>query len=114
MSLRHGLFCVNTFDNRTGTANPAGICKLGRPPDPVWMQTRVREMNLSYTAFVVRIWHGFSLRWFTPRGVIEQAGHPPLATAHILWERIDIPARIIPDGSSQKTGGSLQREGVTT
>ncbi|MCK9579621.1 MAG: PhzF family phenazine biosynthesis protein [Methanoregula sp.] len=80
------LFCVDAFAGHIGMGNPAGVCLLTEPADPAWMQMVAREMNLSETAFVLKEENGFGLRWFTPRVEIELAGHPTLATAHILWE----------------------------
>ena len=86
MVLQDGLFCVDAFAERIGTGNPAGVCLLGQPADPVWMQMIAREMNLSETAFIVRERHGFGLRWFTPSVEVDLCGHATLASAHILWE----------------------------
>lgn len=97
MILRDGLFCIDAFAERIGTGNPAGVCLLGQPADPAWMQSVAREMNLAETAFVVREKDGCNLRWFTPRTEIDLCGHATLAAAHILWEegylREDEPAR---------------------
>jgi len=86
MGLRNSLFCVDTFTDRIGTGNPAGVCLLEHPAEPAWMQTIAREMNHSETAFVVREKDGFNLRWFTPRTEVDLCGHATLATAHILRE----------------------------
>ena len=97
MILRDSLFCIDAFAERIGTGNPAGVCLLGQPADPAWMQSVAREMNLSETAFIVREKDGFNLRWFTPRTEIDLCGHATLAAAHILWEEgylmEDEPAR---------------------
>jgi PhzF family phenazine biosynthesis protein len=57
-----GLYCIDAFASHAGTGNPAGVCLLEKPADPLWMQMIAREMNLSETAFVVRDRDGFSLR----------------------------------------------------
>jgi len=67
MSLRHGLFCVDAFAGRIGTGNLAGVCLLGQPADPLWMQTITCKMGLRETAFIVREKDGFNRHWFTPR-----------------------------------------------
>lgn len=51
-----------------------------------WMQGMAMEMNLSETAFLLKIEEGFSLRWFTPKTEVSLCGHATLASAHILWE----------------------------
>jgi PhzF family phenazine biosynthesis protein len=91
MNFQNGLFCVDTFAGRIGTGNPAGVCLLGQPADPGWMQTIARELNLSETAFLVREMNGFNLRWFTPCAEVDLCGHATLASAHILWEERYLP-----------------------
>ncbi len=46
------LFHVDAFTNRPFTGNPAAVCLLDEPGDPVWMQDVAREMNLAETAFL--------------------------------------------------------------
>jgi predicted PhzF superfamily epimerase YddE/YHI9 len=108
MILRDGLFCIDAFAERIGTGNPAGVCLLGQPADPAWMQSVAREMNLSETAFVIRENDGFNLRWFTPRTEIDLCGHATLAAAHILWEegylREDEPARFFTKSGTLSAG----------
>ena len=50
------------------------------------MQNIASEMNLSETAFLLKMEDGFSLRWFTPKLEVELCGHATLASAHVLWE----------------------------
>lgn len=52
-----------------------------------WMQSVAQEMNLSETAFLVKVEGGYGLRWFTPTKEVSLCGHATLASAHILWER---------------------------
>ena len=51
-----------------------------------WLQGVAAEMNLSETAFVVRVEDGYRLRWFTPTVEVALCGHATLAPAHILWQ----------------------------
>ncbi|HET6779064.1 MAG TPA: PhzF family phenazine biosynthesis protein [Gemmatimonadales bacterium] len=77
---------VDAFTDRPFTGNPAAVCLLAEPADPVWMQQVAREMNLAETAFLVRQRDGFDLRWFTPGTEVDLCGHATLASAHVLWE----------------------------
>jgi predicted PhzF superfamily epimerase YddE/YHI9 len=77
---------VDAFTDRPFTGNPAAVCLLPEPADPVWMQHVAREMNLAETAFLVRCPDGFDLRWFTPTIEVDLCGHATLASAHVLWE----------------------------
>ena len=88
---------VDAFTSEPFRGNPAAVCVLPAPADPVWMQRVAREMNLSETAFLVRREDGeFDLRWFTPVVEVDLCGHATLASAHVLWEeghlRTDTPA----------------------
>lgn len=85
------LYVVDAFTDRPFAGNPAAVCLLPAPADGAWMQRLAQEMNLSETAFpVVPPGDGphteFDLRWFTPGAEVDLAGHPTLATAHVLWE----------------------------
>src|SRR5487761_67232 len=46
------LFQVDAFTDRVFAGNPAAVCLLPHPADPLWMQLVAREMNLSETAFL--------------------------------------------------------------
>jgi len=85
------LFQVDAFTNRPFTGNPAAVCLLDEPGDPVWMQNVAREMNLSETAFLQKQAGGYSLRWFTPTVEVDLCGHATLASAHVLWEQGYLP-----------------------
>lgn len=77
---------VDAFTDRPFTGNPAAVCLLQSPADPVWMQQVAREMNLAETAFLRRQNDGYDLRWFTPSTEVDLCGHATLASAHVLWE----------------------------
>ena len=83
---------VDAFTSEPFRGNPAAVCVLPAPADPVWMQRVAREMNLSETAFLVRRENGeFDLRWFTPAVEVDLCGHATLASAHVLWEEGHLP-----------------------
>lgn len=63
------------------------MCILAGPREETWMQNVAREMNLSETAFLLKIDDGYNLRWFTPSVEVDLCGHATLASAHILWEK---------------------------
>ncbi len=80
------IFQVDAFTDKPFRGNPAGVCLLKETASDSWMQGTAMEMNLSETAFVLKIRGGFSLRWFTPKTEVSLCGHATLASAHILWE----------------------------
>ncbi len=80
------IYQVDAFTDKPFSGNPAAVCILSGPADPVWMRNVAAEMNLSETAFLYREGEGYSLRWFTPTTEVELCGHATLASAHVLWE----------------------------
>jgi PhzF family phenazine biosynthesis protein len=80
------IFQVDAFTDRPFAGNPAAVCVLTEPRDDRWMQQVAAEMNLSETAFLLRLTDGWSLRWFTPVVEFDLCGHATLASAHVLWE----------------------------
>ena len=80
------IYQVDAFTEKAFSGNPAAVCILSAPGDPVWMQNVAKEMNLSETAFLHKQKDGFNLRWFTPAVEVDLCGHATLASAHILWE----------------------------
>ncbi|MEP6995048.1 MAG: PhzF family phenazine biosynthesis protein [Acidobacteriota bacterium] len=77
---------VDAFTERPYAGNSAAVCMLPAERDASWMQLVAREMNLSETAFLVRLQDHFDLRWFTPSVEVDLCGHATLASAHVLWE----------------------------
>ncbi len=89
---------VDAFTDRRFSGNPAAVCVLHESREAGWMQDVAAEMNLSETAFALRL-DGparFNLRWFTPNSEVDLCGHATLATAHVLWEEGHIPPDQIP------------------
>lgn len=80
------IYQVDAFTEQAFKGNPAGVCVLDKAKPEPWMQSIAMEMNLSETAFVLKMEEGFSLRWFTPKKEVSLCGHATLATAHILWQ----------------------------
>ncbi len=87
------LYQVDAFTDRVFGGNPAAVCPLDTwLPDDV-MQSIALENNLSETAFFLPRAEGgkggeYDIRWFSPVLEIDLAGHPTLATAHIIFSRL--------------------------
>ncbi|MFP5042568.1 PhzF family phenazine biosynthesis protein [Parasediminibacterium sp. JCM 36343] len=79
------LYQVDAFTNTIFGGNPAAVCPLQEWLPTEKMQQLANENNLSETAFFVQEGDGFYIRWFTPEFEIDLAGHPTLATAHVLF-----------------------------
>jgi predicted PhzF superfamily epimerase YddE/YHI9 len=82
---------VDAFTSRAFGGNPAGVCPLEQwLPDGI-LQAMAREHQLAETAFFVSERPGrYRLRWFTPEIEMDLCGHATLATAHVLWNHLDL------------------------
>jgi PhzF family phenazine biosynthesis protein len=92
MSIR--VYQVDAFTDRVFAGNPAAVCPLEVWLEADVMQAIAAENNLSETAFFVtpdtsRGGDEFAIRWFTPVDEIDLAGHPTLATAHVIFSALD-------------------------
>ena len=86
--MRIPIYQVDAFTDRLFKGNPAAVCPLENWLDDKVMQNIAAENNLSETAFYVKKGNGFEIRWFTPRLEINLAGHPTLATAHVIYNHL--------------------------
>lgn len=92
-------FCI---PNESFSGNQAAVCLLtfdDEIPDNI-KQKIGGEINLSETAFVSQSWnksvprksqHDYTLRWFTPTDEIALCGHATLASARVLFDRMEVP-----------------------
>ena len=80
------IYQVDAFTSELFAGNPAAVCPLENwLPDEV-MQSIAMENNLSETSFFLIKNDKFYIRWFSPKVEIDLAGHPTLATAHIIFK----------------------------
>jgi len=87
--MRIPLYQIDAFTDHVFGGNPAAICPLESWIPDATMQAIATENNLSETAFFVRDGEGYFIRWFTPVAELDLAGHPTLATAHLIFERLE-------------------------
>lgn len=80
---------VDAFAERPFEGNPAAVCPLDAPLDETVMQSIAAEANVSETAFLTRGGGEYSLRWFTPLCEVDLCGHATLASAHIVFTKLD-------------------------
>lgn len=85
-SFENIVYQVDAFTNKVFKGNPAAVMIAESMPTDSFMQDLAMEMNLSETAFVVPKKGTYEIRFFTPKAEIPVAGHPTLASAHILYE----------------------------
>ena len=82
------IYQVDAFSNHLFSGNPAAICPLADWLDHKVMQSIAMENNLSETSFFIIKDNKYYIRWFTPVTEIGLAGHPTLATAHIIFQEM--------------------------
>src|SRR5688572_31454112 len=82
-------YTLDAFTDRVFSGNPAAVCPLEAWLDDATMQAIAAENNVSETAFFVPEGDGYHLRWFSPAREIDLCGHATLATAYVLFERLE-------------------------
>jgi PhzF family phenazine biosynthesis protein len=84
------LWQIDAFAARPFEGNPAAIVPLDVWIDAALMQKIANENNLAETAFFVRTGAGkYDLRWFTPEAEVELCGHATLASAWLIFEKLN-------------------------
>ena len=87
------IYQVDAFASELFKGNPAAVCPLNEwLPDQI-MQNIAMENNLSETAFFLEDSGSFQIRWFTPKAELDLAGHPTLATAHIIINEFNLASK---------------------
>lgn len=90
------IYQVDAFTDAVFGGNPAAVCPLEDWLPDDTLQAIAAENNLSETAFFVADDDdGYAIRWFTPLAEIDLAGHPTLATAFVIFERLDADAKSV-------------------
>ena len=86
--MKLSIFRLNAFSQGPFSGNPAAVCPLGAWLPDTTMQAIAAEMNLSETAFFVPCGDEYEIRWFTPRLEVNLCGHATLATAAVIFARL--------------------------
>jgi len=87
--MRIPLFQVDAFTSRLFGGNPAAVCPLESWLDERTMQAIAAENNLAETAFFVGRGGRYDLRWFTPLVEVDLCGHATLASAFVIFNRLE-------------------------
>ena len=85
------LYQIDAFTDDVFGGNPAAICPLDAWIDAALMQRIAAENNLAETAFFVPDGPAgsYALRWFTPTVEVDLCGHATLASAWLVFNRLD-------------------------
>jgi PhzF family phenazine biosynthesis protein len=86
-----GFYQVDAFTDAPLAGNPAAVMPVDEWPDDDALLAIARENNLSETAFLLRLDAGrYHLRWFTPGREVDLCGHATLASAFVVFERLEM------------------------
>ena len=88
------LYQVDAFADAVFKGNPAAVMPLDSWLPDATMQAIAAENNLAETAFFVPQKgglgeDGYGLRWFTPEVEVDLCGHATLASAWVIFHRLD-------------------------
>jgi len=87
--MRVPIFQLDAFTDRRFSGNPAAVMLLEEfPPDDL-LRSIAAENNLPETAFLVKAGADYRLRWFTPTTEVPLCGHATLASAAVVFERLE-------------------------
>lgn len=87
--MRLPLYQVDAFTGRLFAGNPAAVVPLETWLADATLQAIAAENNVSETAFFLREGQGYALRWFTPAVEVDLCGHATLASAHVIFDRLE-------------------------
>jgi len=87
--MKLSIWQVDAFSGRRFAGNPAAVVPL-----EAWLADEVllaiaAENNLSETAYVVRDGAEYQIRWFTPIEEVPLCGHATLASAWVVFHRLE-------------------------
>ncbi|WP_372986645.1 PhzF family phenazine biosynthesis protein [Marinobacter sp.] len=93
--MMHPIFQVDAFTDRVFGGNPAAVMPLDHWLPDDTLRALAMENNLSETAFLVRLPEAdeadFHIRWFTPTVEVPLCGHATLASAWVIFNKLDWP-----------------------
>jgi PhzF family phenazine biosynthesis protein len=83
------LYQIDAFTEVAFHGNPAAVCPLKEWLPTPTLAAIAAENNLSETAFLVGGAGRYHIRWFTPTVEVDLCGHATLASAFVVFERLE-------------------------
>ena len=80
---------IDAFTSLIFSGNPAGVCLLDSWLEDTQLLAIAAENNLSETAFLLKCFRNYKLRWFTPEFEVDLCGHATLASAFVIFNYVD-------------------------
>jgi PhzF family phenazine biosynthesis protein len=87
--MRIPIYHLDAFTSRVFGGNPAAVCPLEDWLEDGLLQAIAAENNLSETAFFKGGGGKYEIRWMTPTQEVDLCGHATLASAHVIFERVE-------------------------
>lgn len=87
--MKHPLWQVDAFSRRRFSGNPAAVVPLESWLPDEQLLAVAAENNLAETAYLVPAGDGYGIRWFTPVQEVPLCGHATLASAWVVFERLE-------------------------
>ncbi|MCC7308102.1 MAG: PhzF family phenazine biosynthesis protein, partial [Acidobacteria bacterium] len=103
------LFQIDAFANAVFRGNPAAVVPLDAWLPDETMLAIAAENNLSETAFFVKDGDGYHIRWFTPTIEVNLCGHATLASAHVIFNELQLEDALIRFHSNRSGKLPVQR-----
>jgi PhzF family phenazine biosynthesis protein len=94
---------VDAFTNRRFAGNPAAVVILQGWLADAHLQAIASENNLAETAFILHEGEFWHLRWFTPKVEVPICGHATLASAWVIFNRLQTETSTV-TFSTRKSG----------
>ncbi|UJR34908.1 hypothetical protein I4U23_027686 [Adineta vaga] len=92
------IYQVDAFTDQLFAGNPAAVCPLDKWLNDDLLQKIALENCLPETAFFVhRIDNIYDIKWFTPEIEMDLCGHATLASAHVLFNHLNLNTKIQPN-----------------
>jgi PhzF family phenazine biosynthesis protein len=87
--MRLAIWQVDAFSAQRFGGNPAAVVPLTSWLPEATLRAIAAENNLSETAFLVRDGGEYQIRWFTPTEEVPLCGHATLASAWVVFQRLE-------------------------
>jgi PhzF family phenazine biosynthesis protein len=104
------IFQVDAFTKTPLSGNPAAVCPLTEWLADETMLKIAAENNLSETAFFVKNDEHYEIRWFTPTVEIDLCGHATLASAHVIFNCLNLEEKEIKFHSPKSGDLSVEKQ----
>ncbi len=105
------IYQVDAFTDKLFAGNPAAVCPLSEWLADELMLKIAAENNLAETAFFVKKDDVYEIRWFTPTVEVNLCGHATLASAHVIFNCLNLEEKEVKFYSHRSGDLSVEKQG---